>query len=204
MDNDMSHVVDTLKNILNNSNSNDTNSSSSNNSNINSSSEPNTSKVENASQNVSISPEMISSLTNMLNNSNTNNSNSQNNSSNFSISPEMMNAFSNILQNSNNNNSETNNPNNNTNTNSKNSTTNTNNSNNSENNGFNIDFQTILKFKSIMDNLNSKDDPRANLLYSLKPYLRENRQKKLDQYVNLFSITKVANLFKNDNKEKDK
>ncbi len=70
--------------------------------------------------------------------------------------------------------------------------------NNSENFSNNIDFETILKIKSIMENLNKKDDPRSNLLYSLKPYLRETRQKKLDQYVNLLKITQVTNLFKND------
>ena len=62
----------------------------------------------------------------------------------------------------------------------------------------NIDFETIFKIKNIMETLNKKDDPRSNLLYSLKPYLRESRQKKLDQYVNLFKITQVTNLFKND------
>ena len=62
----------------------------------------------------------------------------------------------------------------------------------------NIDMETILKIKTIIENLNKKDDPRSNLLYSLKPYLRETRQKKLDQYVNLLKITQVTNLFKND------
>ena len=73
-------------------------------------------------------------------------------------------------------------------------------SNNSNNEGFpsNIDLDTILKIKSIMETLNKKDDPRSNLLYSLKPYLRESRQKKIDQYVNLFKITNVTNLFKNE------
>lgn len=62
----------------------------------------------------------------------------------------------------------------------------------------NIDFETILKLKSIMETLNKKDDPRSKLLYSLKPYLRESKQKKLDQYVNLFKITQISNLFKNN------
>ena len=62
----------------------------------------------------------------------------------------------------------------------------------------NIDMETILKIKSIMENLNKKDDPRANLLYSLKPYLRESRQKKVDQYVNIFKIAQITNLFKNE------
>lgn len=72
--------------------------------------------------------------------------------------------------------------------------------NNEPNNDFasSIDFETIMKIKSIMETLNKNDDPRSNLLYSLKPYLRESRQKKLDQYVNLFKITKVTSLFKNE------
>ena len=62
----------------------------------------------------------------------------------------------------------------------------------------NTPFETILKLKSIMETLNKKDDPRSNLLYSLKPYLRESKQKKLDQYVNLFKIAQISNLFKNE------
>ena len=61
-----------------------------------------------------------------------------------------------------------------------------------------IDAKTILKIKSIMENLNKNDDPRTNLLYSLKPYLRQSRQKKVDEYVNLFKIAEITNLFKNE------
>ena len=71
-------------------------------------------------------------------------------------------------------------------------------SSNAENVSNNIDIETILRIKSIIENLNKKDDPRSNLLYSLKPYLRESRQKKLDQYVNLLKITQISNLFKNE------
>ena len=62
----------------------------------------------------------------------------------------------------------------------------------------NIDFETILKMKSMIDDLNKKDDPRSNLLYSLKPYLRKTRQEKIDQYINLFKISKITNLLKNE------
>ena len=38
-----------------------------------------------------------------------------------------------------------------------------------------IDFETIMKMKQIMDKMKgSGDDPRANLLRSLKPYLKES------------------------------
>ena len=74
----------------------------------------------------------------------------------------------------------------------------------SQNGGFdfsNIDMNTILKMKSIMEKMNNQNDPRTNLLYSLKPYLREERKEKLDQYANLLNVAKIAELLKNDNKE---
>ena len=59
-----------------------------------------------------------------------------------------------------------------------------------------IDINTILKMKQIMDSMNSKkDDPRANLLMSLKPYLKDNRKKKVDQYVKLFGLGKAFETF---------
>ena len=73
----------------------------------------------------------------------------------------------------------------------------------STNSDFNIDIGTIMKMKSIIEAMNKKDDPRANLLYSLKPYMRESRQSKLDQYVNLLNMTKIADFMKNDKKEND-
>lgn len=63
---------------------------------------------------------------------------------------------------------------------------------------FNIDFETIMKIKTVMDALNSKkDDPRAKLLKSLKPYLKESRKTKLDQYIGLLNMSQVFELFKN-------
>ena len=46
-------------------------------------------------------------------------------------------------------------------------------------------MNTILKMKSIMESMNNKNDPRANLLYSLKPNIRESKKDKVDQYVNM-------------------
>lgn len=93
---------------------------------------------------------------------------------------------------------------------SQNNSTNTSNSshtpnNNSNNNGnfdfSQIDMNTILKMKSVMEKLNSSNDPRSNLLYSLKPYLREERKGKLDQYANLLNVAKIADILKDNNKE---
>ena len=107
------------------------------------------------------------------------------------VSPEMINNLSNIL-------------NSNTQTSSQNSSNqNINNSTPNNNNNLNLDLNTIMKMKSIMENMNNKNDPRANLLYSLKPYLRDSKKDKLDQYVNLLNVSKIAELMNknNDNKK---
>ena len=66
----------------------------------------------------------------------------------------------------------------------------------------NIDMNTLLKMKNIMESMNQKDDARANLLHSLKPYLRDSKKDQVDQYVNLLNITKVAEIIKDEKKGK--
>lgn len=66
-----------------------------------------------------------------------------------------------------------------------------------------LDMNTILKMKSVMDKLNTSNDPRSNLLYSLKPYLREEKKGKLDQYASLLNVAKMADLFKDNNNNKE-
>lgn len=114
------------------------------------------------------------------------------------ISPEMIENFSKIL-----NSNSKNNTNNSSNSDNKKNKDDTYNS-NSTNTNFDfskIDINTIMKMKSVMEKMNEKDDPRSNLLYSLKPYLRQNKQEKLDQYVNLLNFSKVADILKNDKKD---
>ena len=49
-----------------------------------------------------------------------------------------------------------------------------------------FDINMIMKMKTIMDSMKTnKNDPRANLLKSLKPYLNKNRKNKVDQYIQL-------------------
>ena len=75
------------------------------------------------------------------------------------------------------------------------------NQNASQNGNFNLDMNTITKMKSIMENMNNKNDPRANLLYSIKPYLRDSKKDKIDQYVNLLNVSKIADIMNNDKKQ---
>lgn len=106
------------------------------------------------------------------------------------ISPEMIQNFSSMMSQNKQNNSENN------------SNTQNNTSSNNTNFDFSqIDMNTILKMKSVMEKLNNSNDPRSNLLYSLKPYLREEKKGKLDQYANLLNVAKIADLFKDTNKE---
>ena len=127
-------------------------------------------------------------MNNFQNSSNSSNNNSNSNNTDLNnilsqVSPEMINNLSSMLNSNNNSN--------------QNSNDNSNSSNN-----FNIDMNTIMKMQSIMGSMNNKNDPRANLLYSLKPYLRDSKKGKLDQYLNLLNISKVADIMnkKEDNK----
>ena len=97
--------------------------------------------------------------------------------------------------------SSSNNSTQNTSSNSKNNTSSSSNtSNNSSNSNNNIDINTMLKIKEIMDKINSThDDKRSHLLMALKPFLRESRQVKLDQYMKLLDIAPLLEMFKNDN-----
>lgn len=108
---------------------------------------------------------------------------------NLNISPDMINNLVNMLKNNgfseNANNSDASNSYNNTETSDTNNFTNSN----------NIDFETIMKIKSIMETLNNSNDQDSKLLYSLKPYLRKSRQAKLDQYINILKISHVSKLF---------
>ena len=70
-------------------------------------------------------------------------------------------------------------------------------SNNSNN--FNFDINTMMKMKNIMDKMNSsRNDPRSNLLKSLKPYLNDNRKERLDQYMQFLNISQIIDAFNSD------
>ena len=58
-----------------------------------------------------------------------------------------------------------------------------------------IDMETILKMKTLMEQMNRRDTPDSNLLASLKPYLKESRKNKVDQYIGLLNMSKAMNLF---------
>ena len=115
------------------------------------------------------------------------------------IPPDMLQNFSSLMNNNTNIKKDSTDDVKNNENNISNNTTNNNNNNSFDFN--NIDINTIMKMKSIMEKMNSANDPRSNLLVSLKPYLRDNKKEKLDQYANLINFAKIAEFLKNDNKE---
>lgn len=55
--------------------------------------------------------------------------------------------------------------------------------------GFNIDFETVTRIMSLMEKLKHQpQDPRCNLLLSLKPMLSEKRRGKVDEAVKIMSL----------------
>lgn len=126
------------------------------------------------------------------------------------ISPEMIQNFSKMLSSQGNTNNQQNQSqqqnNNNFNNNfNNNQTSNTNENNSNPLNNFdfsNIDMNTIMKMSSVLGKMNNnQNDPRANLLNSLKPYLRDSKKGQLDNYMNLLNVSKIAEIMKENNKE---
>ena len=71
-----------------------------------------------------------------------------------------------------------------------------------ESNPLDFDLDTIIKFKKIFNQINSSNSPRNNLLYSLKPFLREEKKQKLDQYIRIANLLNVLELInKNDSRK---
>lgn len=161
MSDDMSNILNNIKNMMDNGNLPD--------------------NLQEIVNNLKSNEKNVTQGTQNINEENTNPSTIQNFDTN-KISPEMIQNLSSLF----------------------NSNSNDNNVNSNNNSEPSIDINTILKMKTIIDSMNQKNDPRANLLYSLKPYLRENRKNKLDQYVNLLKMTKIADIMKTEKKENNK
>ena len=67
-----------------------------------------------------------------------------------------------------------------------------------QNSSFEFDINSIMKIKSIIEQINNKNSPRNNLLYSLKPFLKKEKKEKLDQYIQISNIISIIGLLNND------
>lgn len=127
-------------------------------------------------------------------NNNHSNYNSQNNYGNFSNynNQNNYNKYSSTYsQRGNNNNS------NNSNNNCSNSQNSSQNSNEGSLDFPNIDIETMMKLQGVMSKMKSfnNDDDMSKLLMSLKPYLRNEKKEKVDEYIKLIKMGKITQAF---------
>ena len=61
----------------------------------------------------------------------------------------------------------------------------------------NLDMGTVMRLSKILSSMN-KEDPRKNLLLSLKPFLRNDRQKNVDTYIFVLGILNVLDSFNSE------
>ena len=65
-----------------------------------------------------------------------------------------------------------------------------------DNSDFSLDIETILKIKNIMSKINQNQScPRNKLLYSLEPYLENDKKEKLEQYIKIANLLSVLENF---------
>ncbi len=58
-------------------------------------------------------------------------------------------------------------------------------------------LEQIMQVKNIFDSISqNRNDPRTNLLLSLKPYMRGGRQKSIDSAVKLLGLTNITKLLR--------
>ena len=65
----------------------------------------------------------------------------------------------------------------------------------------NIDLDTIMKIKTIL-NSSQNQDTNSNLLLALKPYMRESRKNKIDQYAQILKYIKIFKTFQKQGGDK--
>ena len=78
-------------------------------------------------------------------------------------------------------------------------------SNSDKNSGFglgDIDPKIFIKIQRILGSL-KQDDPKKDLLRSLKPFLRKSRQDKLGEYITILSIVNAIGIFNDKGSDKD-
>ncbi len=56
--------------------------------------------------------------------------------------------------------------------------------------------QYVSRIKGLIDEMSNANDSRSNLLMSLRPYMRDNRKKSIDNVVKILNLSKMSGLFK--------
>lgn len=56
--------------------------------------------------------------------------------------------------------------------------------------------QYLMRIKGLIDEMGNANDSRSNLLMSLRPYMRDNRKKSIDNMVKILNLSKISGLFR--------
>ncbi|MDD2376577.1 MAG: hypothetical protein PHD15_00910 [Clostridia bacterium] len=70
------------------------------------------------------------------------------------------------------------------------------------NNDSGFDINNIMKIQKILSAM-GRDDPRKNLLISLKPFLRKSRQEKINEYLTYLTIGNALGIFDDKGSDTD-
>lgn len=62
----------------------------------------------------------------------------------------------------------------------------------SEKNEFDDNLEMIRKVKKVMEKVNTRNDPRINLLNAIKPFLNNKRQKRLGNCIKILYMSNLA------------
>lgn len=65
------------------------------------------------------------------------------------------------------------------------------------------DFDTtdmVRKIRTVLDRVNTRTDPRVNLLTAIRPYMNSTRQKKLDNCIKILQVSTLARLMDDTDK----
>ena len=144
-------------------------------------------KAQEMINNNQIPDELKSLVSNMQNNTNNSNTNFQRNR-NVGNSKQNYNGYNQVNNSKQSNNSRNNYGNSNSH----------NNDSSNNNSGFpDIDIETMMKLQNIMSKMKSlnNDDDMSKLLMSLKPYLRNEKKEKVDEYIKLIKMGKMTQAF---------
>lgn len=61
-------------------------------------------------------------------------------------------------------------------------------------------MEMFRKVKKVMDKLGNPNDPRINLLFAIKPFLNNRRQKKLSNCINILRMSSLARFVEDQDK----
>lgn len=71
--------------------------------------------------------------------------------------------------------------------------------NNNENNrsdAFDFDIETIFKIKNLISSAMEKNSPRIKLLEALKPFLKYEKQEKLEEYIKIANMLTILEILR--------